>query len=458
VYFRQFVLEGLGHASYLVGDEGSARALLVDPRRDVGGYLAAARAAGLRIALVLDTHGHNDYLSGVTEVLARTGADALGPRDAVLGYPHRPLADGEVVEVGDLGVQVLHTPGHTPEHLALALHDRAAGPDPLLLLSGGALLVGSVGRPDLLGGPEQAAAGAVELHRTLHQRLAGLPDHLPVYPTHVAGSLCGSAIGRRLVTTLGHERATSDAFREGDPDRFAADLLDPARLPAVPPYWRRMRAQNLAGPAPLGVLPEPPAMTPAELEAAARDGGVVVDARSAEAFTGGHVPGALFVGLGSSFETWAGTVVDPERPSLLVLDRPADLEAARWGLLRIGLSAPAGWLAGGMAAWRSSGRPVATLPTVDVGELRRRLDDGTIELLDVRQPAEWADGHVEGARFLTGALVPDRLAELPRDRPLAVICDSGHRSTVIAGLLAREGFRTAGVTGGMSAWRRSGRA
>jgi hydroxyacylglutathione hydrolase len=455
MFFRQFVLPSLGHASYLVGDPDSGQAVLVDPRRDVGGYLEAASAAGLRVAYVLDTHGHNDYLSGVTEVLAGGEATALGFEGAGLGYPHLALGDGDTVELGALVLRLLHTPGHTPEHVGVLVSGEGAD-GPGLLLSGGALLVGSVGRPDLLGGLAQAREGALALHQTLHQRLAGLPDDLPVYPTHLAGSLCGAGIGDARSTTLGWERRVNAAFTTGDPARFAADLLRPDHLPAVPPHWRRMRPQNLAGPPPLGPVAAPAALAPAAFAAAALGGAVVLDVRDPGAFAAGHVPGSLNVPVDGAFPTWAGTVLGEHARTVLVAGGPAEVQEATWGLLRVGLAAPAGVLAGGMDAWEAAGQPVTTLTRLDAGALRRRAGAGELEPLDVRQPGEWAAGHLEGARLLTAAEVPGRLGELPRSRTWGVLCEGGYRSSVVASLLLREGFEAATLAGGMRAWRAAG--
>lgn len=467
MFFRQLHLAALGHASYVVGDEASGQALVLDPRRDVEVYLDAARAQGLRITHVVDTHGHNDYLSGLAELTARTGAQALGSAQAQLGYDHRPLDDGQVVELGDVAFEVLATPGHTPEHLSLLVRDRQHGDEPALLLSGGALLVGDLARPDLLGSSEQARQAAKVFCHTIQTKILTLPDHVEVWPTHVAGSLCGGNIGSRLSTTVGYERRTNAVLvAVSDSDEFVEECLRLDNLPAVPPYWRRMRRQNLAGVARLGVLDEPPALDPAAFAEAARaDGAVVLDVRQPEAFGGGHVPGALNVGLGSSFPTWAGTVLPEDARTLLVLDDPGQLAAATWHLLRIGYPPPAGWLAGGMFAWRTDGQPLARLEQTSVHELADRLERAAsaggpagdrLAVLDVRQPAEHSGGHIDGATFITGAELPDRLDEVP-DGPLAVVCGSGYRSSVAASFLAAAGRRdVVNVLGGMAAWMAAG--
>jgi hydroxyacylglutathione hydrolase len=460
VYFQQFYLQGLGHASYLVGSEETGEALLFDPQRRVDGYLAAARDQGLRLRWALDSHGHNDYLSGLAEVAARGDVELLGSAATALGYPHRPLRDGEQFELGEVGFEVLHTPGHTPEHLSLLIYDRGASASvPALLLSGGALLVGDLARPDLLGGRAQAEASAREFCHTIQTKILGLPDHVEVFPTHVAGSLCGGNIGSRLSTTVGFEKRANAILAEvASKEEFVEQCLRLDNLPAVPPYWARMRAQNLAGVAPLGVVGEPPALGAEAVRRAAAEGAVVLDARSPEAFGGGHVPGALNVGVGPSFPTWAGTVLEEGAAVLLVLDSPADLWPATWDLLRIGYPPPAGWLAGGMLAWRTAGLDLAALPQLTVHELRRRLQAGEVDVLDVRQPAEWAEGHVAGARFVTGGELPRRLDEVPRSgRPVAVVCGSGYRSSVSASLLsATTGLDVVNVLGGMSAWTAAG--
>ncbi len=460
MFFKQFYLQGLGHASYLVGSEDTGEALLFDPQRDVSGYFAEARVQGLRVRHGLDSHGHNDYLSGLTEVAQRADVELLASAAGEIGYDHRPLRDGEQIELGEVGLEVMHTPGHTPEHLSLLVYDRRASADvPALLLSGGALLVGDLARPDLLGGRDQAVAAAGQFCHTIQTRILSLPDHVEVFPTHVAGSLCGGDIGSRLSTTVGFERRTNEILaRVSSKGEFVEQCLRLDNLPAVPPYWSRMRSQNLAGVATLGSLREPPALPPDAVVQAIDEGAVVLDTRSPEAFGGGHVPGALNVGQGAAFPTWAGTVLPEGARVVLVLDSPADLWPVTWDLLRIGYDVPAGWLAGGMMAWRTAALGIDRLAQITVHELKHRLGAGDIDLLDVRQPGEWAAGHVPGATFVTGAELPRRIHDVPRTgRPLAVTCGSGYRSSVAASVLAAAtDLEVVNVLGGMSAWQRAG--
>jgi hydroxyacylglutathione hydrolase len=458
--FQQFYLESLGHASYLIGDERTGRALVFDPRRDVEGYLSAAREKGLRITYAADSHGHNDYLSGLTEFAERIpDLEVWGSAVGELGYDHRPLHDGEQIEFGDVGIHVLHTPGHTPEHISLVVYDRATSADvPAFVLSGGALLVGDLARPDLTGGREQARRQAEVFCDTIQTKLLTLPSHVEVFPTHVAGSLCGGNIGSRLSTTVGYEKHTNPVLAEvANREEFVRDCLRTDNLPAPPPYWRRMRERNMAGVEPLGLVTDPPALPVAEFAAHRDAGAVVLDTRAPEAFGGGHVPGALNVGIGSGFATWAGTVLGEDDDVLLVVDRPADVPEATWQLLRIGLRRPLGSLAGGMTSWRTAARPIETMQQISVHELKPKLEAGEVDLLDVRQPAEWDAGHVEGATMITGAELPERLDDVPDGKPLAVTCGSGYRSSVAASLVARHRkIPLLNVLGGMSAWQRAG--
>jgi hydroxyacylglutathione hydrolase len=457
--FKQFYLESLGHASYLVGSEQTGEALVLDVRRDVDIYFREARAQGMRIAYAADTHQHNDYLTGICELPVRGEVQLLASARAELGYKARTFGDGDRLEVGEIIFKVMQTPGHTPEHISILVTDRSRGDEPALLLSGGALLVSDVARPDLLGGGKQTRKLAAEMCRTLQEKILKLPDHVEVYPTHVAGSLCGGHIGSRLSTTIGYERRLNRMLAAlGSREEFVENCLDLRNLPAVPPYWKRMRRQNQAGPPLLGTLREPPALRVTEFEKAREGGAVILDCRSPEAYGGAHIPGALNVGAGSSFPTWAGTVLPPDKPYLLIMEAVEQLWDLCWDLLRIGYELPQGWLAGGMMAWRMAAKPIATMQQWSVWDLRDRIEsERDLVILDVRQPQEWSDGHIEHARHITGAELPQRINEVPRNVPVAVICGSGYRSSVSSSLLAAHGYKdVVNVLGGMSAWKSAG--
>jgi len=458
MFFKQFYLPSLGHASYLVGSEESGEALVLDVRRDVETYFGEAREQGMRIRYACDTHQHNDYLSGICELPARGEVQLLAGARAEVGYPVRAMDDGDMLEMGEVRFELMHTPGHTPEHVSLLVTDRSRGEEPAILLSGGALLVGDLARPDLLGGEEEARRGAEAFCETLQHKILPLPDFVEVFPTHVSGSLCGGNIGSRLSTTIGYERRLNQVLSSlSSSDEFVRQCMDLTDLPAVPPYWPRMRKLNTEGPPLLGVLADPPPLGIDEFEAAREAGAMVVDCRSPEAFSA-HIPGAINVGIGNSFATWAGSVLPPDRDLILVLDRAEDLWEVCWQLLRIGYPLPRGWLAGGMLVWRTAGKPIDVLHQWTVRELRQALDkERHLVVLDVRQPAEWSAGHIPQARHITGAEIVKRADELPKDRPIASICGSGYRSSVAASLLKARGHREVyNVLGGMTGWEAEG--
>ena len=454
MFLKQFYLESLGHASYFVGSEDTGEALVLDVRRDVETYFEAARDQGMRIRYACDTHQHNDYLSGICELPDRGGVKLLAGARAELGYPVTPMAHGERLEMGEVTLEFLHTPGHTPEHISLLLTDRSRGDEPAVLFSGGALLVGDLARPDLLGGEEETRRNASQFCETLQSQILTLPDFVEVFPTHVAGSLCGGNIGSRLSTTIGYERRMNQLLAQlSDKDGFVDQCLDLKNLPAVPPYWPQMRKLNSAGPPRLGVLADPPPVGVDEFEGLRRDGAIVLDCRSPEAFTA-HVPGAINVGIGNAFPTWAGSVLPYDVPVVLVLEQPSELWEVCWQLLRIGYELPKGWLAGGMLAWRTAGKPMEILPQWSIWQLHGELEkNGDLLVLDVRQPSEWVEGHIAQATHITGAEITRRADEIPKDRPVAAICGSGYRSSVAASVLKQRGHKQVfNVLGGMTGW------
>jgi hydroxyacylglutathione hydrolase len=452
--FKQFYLESLGHASYFIGSEDTGEALVLDVRRDVEAYFEEARKQGMRIRYATDTHQHNDYVTGICELPQRGNIQLLAGARSELGYEVTPMEDGQRLAMGEIVLEFLHTPGHTPEHISLLLTDRSRGDEPAILFSGGALLVGDLARPDLLGGEEETRKNATKFCQTLQHRILTLPDFVEVYPTHVSGSLCGGSIGSRLSTTIGYERRMNKLLSHlSDTESFVGQCMDLEDLPTVPPYWPRMRKMNTAGPPPLGVLADPPPLGVDQFEQMRQDGAIVVDCRSPEAFSA-HIPGAINVGAGNAFPTWAGSVLPYETPLILVLEKPDDLWEVCWELLRIGYALPRGWLAGGMFAWRTAGMPLAVLPQWTIWQLRRNMDkERDLMVLDVRQPAEWTEGHIPQAVHITGAEITRRADEIPKERPVAMICGSGYRSSVAASVLKRRGHEQVfNVLGGMTGW------
>ncbi|GAB4546614.1 MAG: rhodanese-like domain-containing protein [Pleurocapsa sp.] len=458
MHFKQFYLESLGHASYFIGSEQTGEALVLDVRRDVDIYFEEARQEGMQLKYATDTHQHNDYLTGICELPQRGEIQLIGSARADLGYEVRSMADGDRLEMGEVVFEVLHTPGHTPEHISLLVTDRSRGEEPALLLSGGALLVDDVGRPDLLGSEDDIQQHASQLCHTLQEKILKLPDYVEVYPTHVSGSLCGGNIGSRLSTTIGYERRMNKMLAGiASKNEFVKHCLNLEDLPAVPPYWSRMRKQNQQGPPLLGVLANPPALDVEQFDRLRSNGAIVLDCRSPEAFAS-HIRGALNVHYGSSFATWAGTILPTDAPLILVLEKARDLWDICWQLLRIGYDLPKGWLAGGMMAWRTAAKELEFMPLMSVRDLNRQLQrQDNLQVLDVRQKTEWRSGHIKGAIHITGAELPARYKEISKEKTVAVICGSGYRSSVNASLLKHHGYKNVvNVLGGMSAWKKAG--
>jgi len=466
---RRFYDDKLAQASYLIGCAVTGESVVVDPNRDVDQYLRAAEAEDLRITHVTETHIHADFVSGLRELAHRTGAriylSAEGGEDwqyafgddAETGAAERVLLrDGDEFRVGNVRLRAVHTPGHTPEHLTFLVTDGAAADEPMAALTGDFLFVGDVGRPDLL---EKAAGvtgtmepGARQLFHSVRRFLEAYPDWLQIWPGHGAGSACGKGIGAVPQSTLGYERRFNWALQYDDEDEFVRAVLE--GQPEPPKYFAEMKRINRVGPGILNGfgLPEllPPDRLPSTLEA----GEPVIDIRAARLFGAGHIPDTINIPLDRAFTTWAGWFIPYDRNfHLLADDERAVAEAIR-DLALIGLDRVAGWFdTRALDHWRKSGRgELQTVERVDAGELRSRMDAGDTAVIDVRGESEWLAGHLPGVPNIPLGYLPDRLAELPRDRKLVIHCESGVRSAIGISLLQAAGFEdVAHVKGGYAA-------
>jgi hydroxyacylglutathione hydrolase len=446
MHFKQFYVGCLAHASYLIGDGGEA--VVVDPSRDIEGYLDEARAHGLTIRWVLETHLHADFVSGHRELAAQTGATiAIGAR-AEAEYPHRALRDGDELRVGDVRIRALETPGHTPESLSFLVYEHTGDERPWAVLTGDTMFVGDVGRVDILSSrlPVEDLAGM--MYDSLHDKLLTLHDDVRVYPAHGAGSLCGKSIGKESWSTIGRERAMNPALKPMSREAFVADITKD--VPETPVYFLHSRDLNRSGPAVRDERPMPPALAPAEFARYAAAGAVVLDARADDAYMAGHIEGALHVSLDGQYASWVGTLVRPDQPILVVAESGREEEAVM-RLARVGYDRVDGLLAGGLEAWRADGRPVRATPQQPIdGEAARGRG-----VIDVRRPQEWERIHLEGATLIPLAQLPARLDDLDRDREWLVVCASGYRSAIAASVLERSGFRrVVNGSGGMDAYSR----
>jgi hydroxyacylglutathione hydrolase len=440
-----FVTRGLGDSSYLLAS--GREAVLVDPQRDAWRFTAAAEAKGWRIIHVLETHVHNDYLSGALETRAATGADIVAPARGRYEFEHLPADDGDEIRFGEYTLTALATPGHTPEHLTWLVGQAGApaGPDrnlaPVAAFTGGSLLVGSVGRTDLLG-PALAPALTLDQQRSL-RRLAELPDSTRILPTHGAGSFCSAGpVASKRTTTIGTEKGQNPAFESIDLDEtaFREQLL--GGLGLVPAYYAHMAGLNRKGPRILRGYRRPPELEPEALHraSAAAGGATIVDGRRRDEFAAGHIPGSLNIELDESFAAYVGWLVPFGAPVILVLPEPVDasLEEATTQLLRVGYERVLGWLEGGVEAWRAAGRELNSYPTTTIDAVNAGEDSDRL-ILDVRQPNEWREGSIPGSQRIFVADLPNRLAEIPANQPVTVLCRSGARASIAASILDAAG-------------------
>jgi glyoxylase-like metal-dependent hydrolase (beta-lactamase superfamily II)/rhodanese-related sulfurtransferase len=450
---HQHYLGCLAQASYLVGDERSGRAVVVDPRRDVDVYLADAERMGLRIEDVILTHIHADFVSGHTELRERTGCRIrLGPR-ATVAYPFTPLHDGDRLELGSVRLVALETPGHTPESISIAVYDLEKDPSrPHAVLTGDALFVGDVGRPDLVASEASPEDMARELYRSLRHKLLALPDDTLVYPAHGAGSMCGRNLGTENVSTLRKERRENYALQPMTEDEFIA--LVTADQPEAPAYFAHDNALNRANrPTLAEVMDRELRPMSADEVVALRDSGAqVLDSREPPAFAAAHLARSVNVGLSGKFATWAGTLLERDRPIVVVADPGREAETDM-RLARIGLDQVVGHLEGGVLALRDRPELLACTIRLSAQELADRLASSRPPaVVDVRTPGERQGAAIEGSVHLPLSQLRARLGELPR-RDLVTVCATGFRSCTAASLLEREGFAgVADLAGGMAAW------
>ncbi|HSF06466.1 MAG TPA: rhodanese-like domain-containing protein [Methylomirabilota bacterium] len=449
--FHQLQNEESGCLSYLVGCGQAGEAVVVDPGRDrVDDYLRLARRKGLRVTRIVETHTHADHISGNRDLAALTQAPILLHQASSAVFEHRALKDGEEIGIGQVQLKVLHTPGHTPDSICLLVTDRDRGGEPWFVLTGDTLFIGDVGRPDLGG-----ASAAGDLWESLRASLLGLPDSVEVYPAHGAGSLCGRAMSSKSASTIGFERRFNVALRARSKQEFV-DLVMQG-LPPKPPSFTTIVGKNQ------GLLPlvtvKPRPYTAREAWEAVQQGACVVDLRDPGTYGEGHVPGALNVWIESpQFADRVSWFAPPGAPLILLAQGPSDLDRALGGLTRVGVEPVVGFLPRGMVEWKSEDLPVETVPQLTVYALAEWLDEHKdMVIIDVREPFEWREGHVQGAVHLPMLEAARRLEEIPRERPKAVMCAGGLRSSTVISALKRHGIsHWYNVTGGMTAWLKAG--
>lgn len=456
MFFENIYEKGLAQASYIVGCQATKEAIVIDPRRDIEDYLKIAEREKLKITKITETHIHADFLSGTRELQAATGAEVLlsdeGGADWEYQFGHTGLKDGDIIKVGNLKIEVLHTPGHTPEHISFLLTDTVASSEPIMIFTGDFVFVGDVGRPDLL---EKAAGikgtmdkGARDMFKSL-RKFTALPDHVQVWPGHGAGSACGKSLGAVPSTTVGYEKLVNWALNISDEEEFVKTLLD--GQPEPPKYFAMMKKMNKEGAKVLGGLPYPARLTFPKFQEAIDNNVKIIDTRNKLSFAGGHVKGSINIQDNSSFTNWAGWVLNYDEPFVLIAPehRIEDLTKA---LIRIGLDNVTGYLPD-MNAWADAGNELGRVNQLSSSELNDKLMDSDVYVIDVRGYSEFNNSHIPGADNIFVGYLMDNLERIPSDKTVILHCVSGDRSSLASSLLQRAGYNNIhNLTGGFEEW------
>jgi hydroxyacylglutathione hydrolase len=452
---KHFFLGKIAHSSYILAGKNSCA--VIDPQRDIDFYINEARALGVDITHILQTHLHADFVSGHMDLAEKTGAKIYVAKSAKCTFDHVALAEGDTVELEDMVLQVLETPGHTPEHLSYVVVDKSRSTSPVGVFVGDTLFVGDVGRPDLF--PDLATELADKLYHSLHDKLLRLPDYVEVYPAHGAGSLCGRAMGAKWRSTIGYERNFNNALQIKDKAAFIKSLTE--NMPPAPDHFSRCSDINRKGPVRVSELPTLQELSPSVfLEKLAGSDCLVLDSRSYHAFSGQHLEDAWHLDLNGNFPTFTGWVIPTDKDILLVADDYKKAQEANLWARRVGMDRIIGYLDGGMAAWAVEGLSTSHSGLISAEELHALLQKGDhIVLLDVRAPLEFEESHIEGAINIPVADLRTRYTELDPAKPTVLVCSSGNRSSLGVSILKQHGFKEViNVAGGMTGYSAAGYA
>ncbi len=451
--FRQITHDDLGCASYLVGDEKAGFAAVIDPRFEIDEYLALARYSGVSIEHILETHNHADHVSGHGRLAAATGARIYIHKDAEPEYEHEAIEDGFELEVGELVIRALHTPGHRPEHTAFALIDRRRGDDPWAVLTGDTLFVNDVARPDLAIEEREGARG---IFRSLRDKVLSLPDNCEVWPGHLGGSMCGGpGMDMKISSTIGFEREHNETLAITDEEEFVEQAV--AKLGPQPPNFEAIVALNKGPLVTEGaeVLP----LAPRQVEQKRLDGALVIDARTDLQFDDAHIPGAVCIPmLSAGFGSKLAWIADRDQEIVLVGRDDDDGHRAARLAIAVGIPKLAGFLGGGMTSWRQEKRDVARIERLPLEDLEDRLNGGEVQVLDVRERSEWDAGHIPDSHFEPWHDIDSLPDGIDSSKPVAVVCGSGQRAAVGASLIQRFGVDDVihVIDGGVPKWERLG--
>ena len=463
MYFKQFYLGCLAHASYLIGSNGEAA--VVDPQRDVDQYVKEAALEGLKIKYVIETHLHADFVSGHRELAARTGAEIVFSEKAGALFTHRAVKDGDELTIGAVKLRILETPGHTPESMCILVVDTEVSDRPQKVLTGDTLFIGDVGRPDLAGGkgytPQMMAA---MMYDTIHEKLLKLSDEVEVYPAHGAGSMCGKNMSKETSSTIGEQRKFNYALQPMTKEAFVQMMT--AELPEAPAYFPKDAEINRTGAGALNELPTPAALSPEQVHELISNSSneglrhLVLNVRSAADFGAGHLPGSVNIGLGGQFAIWAGILIPMGTPLILLAESTEKVSEGVMRLARVGIETVKGYVDGGIAAWREAGYEVAGVPQLSVADLNTLIQKHSpLQIIDVRRAPEYQSGHVPEALHAPLSNLQQTASRLAVDpsKPTAVICAGGYRSSAATSILQQQGFTDLmNISGGTSAWINAG--
>lgn len=455
MYFKQITVPGMGCNSYVIGCPGARQAVVVDPKRDVQDYMDISRDEGMKITHIIETHVHADHVSGNQELKSRTGADIYYSEYAPVTFEHRKLKEGDMIEFGMVRLEILYTPGHTPNSISILLTDKARAEEPWMVLTGDLLFVGSIGRPDLAGA-EILEEQVKNLYDSLYEKMRRLPDYLEVYPAHGQGSLCGKGMSAKTSSTLGYERQTQPVLNLSDFNAFHDQVA--GVFPVRPKSFTHIIQTNTEGAPLLERCPLEQTLNPDQFERIRAQGATVIDTRDTASFGGFHIPGAINIGFEKQMANWIGMVVDPSDNLLLVVDDREKYDQMTTELHRIGYDNIFGYLAGGMSAWISHGMPIDSLSPISAQSLKQQLDNQKYgHVVDVRTPDERAQGYIEGSNHVTMTDILSESLNMPKDDEVILVCGTGYRANIVASRLKQDGFsHVHSLAGGLTAWQHAG--
>ena len=450
---KHFFLEKIAHSSYILAGENTCA--VIDPRRDVDIYISEARSLGVEITHIMQTHLHADFISGHMDLAQKTGAKIYIAKSAECTFDHVPLSEGDSVEIEDMVLNVLETPGHTPEHLSYVVNDKSRDDSPIGVFVGDTLFVGDVGRPDLF--PDREKELSEKLYNSLHNKILKLPDYVEVYPAHGAGSLCGRAMGAKWLSTIGYERKFNEVLQIKDKADFIHSLTH--NMPQAPDHFSRCSEINRKGPVMIADLPGIEELSPALFKEKQENPNItVIDSRCYQGFASQHLADAWHLDLNGNFPTFTGWVVPTDKEILLVAeDYNKALEANTWAR-RVGMDKFVGYLDGGMNAWATEGYSTSHIGMISAEELHEMINDNhNFVLLDVRATMEYEDSHIKGSVNIPVADLRTRYTELDKDKTMVLICSSGNRSSLGSSILMQHGFKDIiNVAGGMTGYSAAG--